>query len=85
MNADGTVNIADTIRLLFCLFADPCVEHFCPDALDANDDGDANIADAITILSYLFAHGTPPPAPFPGCGDDPTPDHIGCESLRSCK
>lgn len=79
VNADGKVDIADAIRQLFCLFADPCVEHWCPDASDANDDGRSNIADAITILSYLFARGAPPPPPFLECGLDPTPDDIGCE------
>ncbi len=79
VNADGTVDIADAIRQLLCLFGDPCVEHWCPDASDANDDGRSNIADAITILSYLFARGAPPPPPFLDCGLDPTPDDIGCE------
>ncbi len=54
-------------------------------AMDGNDDGAVDIGDAIGILAYLFAGGTPPAAPYPGCGTDPTEDTLTCESLASCR
>ena len=44
------------------------------DAADANDDGQVNIADAIALLGHLFGGVPSLPAPFPGCGTDPTGD-----------
>ncbi len=43
-----------------------------------NDDGAVNIADPVYSLNYQFAEGPSPPEPFPGCGDDPTPDDLDC-------
>jgi hypothetical protein len=71
VNADGTLNIADAIKLLGHLFAREAAPT-CQNAADANDDGTLNIADAIKILSHLFAATGPLPAPFPNCGPDPT-------------
>ena len=78
-DGDGATTIGDAISLLGVLFgpADPLP---CDDASDANDDGTINIADAIRILQYLFAGALPPPAPFPDCGPDPTPDALDCET-----
>ncbi len=75
-NGDTDVNIADGVYTLDYLFASGPAT--CLDALEANDDGTVNIADGVTILNYLFLMGAAPPAPFPGCGTDPTPDGINC-------
>jgi hypothetical protein len=55
------------------------------DAADANDDGAINIADAIAVLSNLFANAGPLPAPFNGCGTDPTIDELGCLGYAPCQ
>lgn len=91
-NDDGEVGIADAIWIVDYLFlAGP--EPACVDAADANDDGAAcpagactgiDISDALIILGYLFRHGAPPPAPFPGCGRDATPDSLACRPT-SCR
>ena len=72
-NGDATVDGADAVSILFSQGPGPCA-----DALDANDDGAVDIADAVYVLGYLFSQGTPPPAPFPNEGTDPTPDTLGC-------
>lgn len=81
-NSDTTHNIADAIILLGYLFPAPGTQPTlsCPDACDSNDDGQLNIADAIYLLGYFFGGGPQPPAPFPNCGEDPTPDPLLCPS-----
>lgn len=76
-NEDAAFNIADPVRLLSVLFVPGTAPLTCADSGDGNDDGMLNIADAVTLLSAIFVPGTPPPAaPFPDCGDDPTPDAL---------
>ncbi|MEM7164209.1 MAG: hypothetical protein AAF581_02025 [Planctomycetota bacterium] len=80
-NSDAIFNIADAVFLLAFLFPQGALPTLdCMDACDANDDASLNVADAIAILSTLFAQGPPPvlPAPFPGCGPDPTADALDC-------
>ncbi len=83
-NLDDEVNLTDAITILGVLFAG--VENpGCDDARDADDDGQLVLSDAIYLLNHLFAGGAPPPAPFPDCGDDPTPDGFACEfRSKSC-
>lgn len=86
-NADGLFNIADAVFVLGFLFPTggaPTLS--CEDACDANDDGSLNIADAVAALGTLFPTGPPIalPAPFPGCGDDPTTDSLGCGGFPAC-
>lgn len=87
-NTDAKVDAADvvvTIDLLFPGFvlipviakSDPV----CPDATDANDDGVRDLSDVVYLASFVFAGGAPPPAPFAGCGSDPTPDELTCAQL----
>jgi hypothetical protein len=77
-NNDGALNIADAIFVLAMLFSGGPPAP-CPDAADVNDDGAINIADAIYALSFLFTPGgSPPPAPHPLAGLDPTPDVMLC-------
>ncbi len=84
VNADGNCDIADAINLLQCVFlgAGYCP---CDDASDVNDDGVINVADVIYKLNYILSGGPPPPAPFPDCGIDPTPDLLGCLSYPPCE
>ena len=83
VDGDGSINISDAVRALLGLFAGrglPC-EH----AADVDDDGSVNLTDAVTILRFLFRSGAPPPAPFPDCGRDSTPDGLGCSDAPSCR
>jgi hypothetical protein len=76
-NGDGAVNLSDAVTTLSYLFrgtGSPA----CFDAADADDDGALAITDAIYTLAGLFGGGKQPPAPFPGAGEDPTPDALGC-------
>ncbi|MEM7166481.1 MAG: hypothetical protein AAF581_13530 [Planctomycetota bacterium] len=80
-NRDASVNIADAVNTLTFLFNDsgplPCV-----DAADANDDGSVDIADPVATLAVLFGSTiTTLPPPYPGVGEDPTPDALFCDPL----
>ncbi len=87
-NADGSVDIADAVRILFFLFTGdegiPCL-----DAADNDDSGTVDISDPIYILGYLFLRGPAVDAPFgpmATCGVDPTPlDGLSCLRYRPCE
>ncbi|MCA8962072.1 MAG: hypothetical protein KDC38_16210 [Planctomycetes bacterium] len=81
-NRDGSGDIGDAIFTLGLLFMGGTPS--CADACDSNDDGSINIADVIYCLSILFTGGPPPPPPYPGCGPDPTPDALRCDSYPLC-
>jgi hypothetical protein len=77
------INISDPIFLLRCLYGlRACPD--CLDVMDANDDGGVDILDPVVLLDYLFRQGSPPPAPFPGCGLDRTEDTLDCSSGAAC-
>ena len=83
-NGDGDTNLADATCLLRILFlGDPII---CADAHDTDDNGALDIIDAVVLLEYMFVGGPTPPAPHPetGCGLDPTPDSLGCDSFGIC-
>jgi len=85
-NVDGATNIADSVYILAFLFSGGAAPD-CEDACDSNDDGALNIADAVAALGVLFPSGPPPvlPAPYPGCGTDPTePDGLTCDAFPPC-
>lgn len=82
-NADGLSDISDPISLLGYVFGGGAAPT-CLKAADANDDGGVNIADAVAMLNTLFSGGGDPPAPFPGCGEDPTDDSLTCEEFAGC-
>lgn len=85
-NADGGMDIGDPITVLGFLFpvGGSSTTPGCADACDGNDDGLLDIADAIRILGALFSAGAPPPAPFPGCGADPSADALDCAAFSGC-
>lgn len=75
VNGDGKIDLSDPVSILMAvLLQGPPL--MCPIAADANDDGKLDLADAISLLGFLFQNegANPLPAPFPGCGTDPTPD-----------
>ncbi|OUU21439.1 MAG: hypothetical protein CBC13_08940 [Planctomycetia bacterium TMED53] len=87
-NRDSSVDIADGIAILAYLFQSQPVGGSsgpCLDACDVDDSaGGGNpgigIGDAVYVFTYQFAGGSPPPAPFPSLGIDPTTgDGIGCD------
>lgn len=84
-NDDGTVNLADAVRVLQYEFV-PGTTVGCIDALDVNDDGRLDLSDPILLLLYLFAGGAEPA--FPGvasCGRDPTQEPgLLCHRYVSC-
>jgi hypothetical protein len=82
-NADGSTDLGDPVFILNWQFRGGATPD-CLDAADVNDDGMTDISDAIWSLSYQFLGGPPPPAPFPSCGPDPTPDTLGCASYPHC-
>jgi len=55
----------------------------CLKAYDVNDNGKVNLGDARRLLRTLVSHQTPRP-PWPDCGEDPTPDNLGCDSFPLC-
>ena len=81
-NSDGALDLSDAVTVLTYLFSGQPLA--CRDAADANDDGEINIADAVYLLGYLFSGGTPPPAPFPACGFENTPDTLDCTGESGC-
>ncbi|MGE3165636.1 MAG: hypothetical protein AB7O52_12070 [Planctomycetota bacterium] len=72
-NGDGVLNLSDAVVLLAYLFSGQALQN-CLDAYDANDMDTVNLADSVYLLGYLFSGGPPPPAPFPTCGPDETPE-----------
>lgn len=76
-NRDGLVDLSDSLTTLGWLFLGDR-KPSCDDAADANDDGALAVSDAVYMLAHLFSGGSPPPAPWPDHGDDPTPDTLGC-------
>lgn len=82
VNADGALDVADAIAALDYVFSGGMLT--CPNAADANDDENLDVADVVGILSFLFQMATPPPAPFPNCGIDPTTGALGCDAFAAC-
>ena len=82
VSVDQMLNLADAVTILGYLFSGDSIG--CLRSADSNDDSVVDLADAIHVLNYLFTGGAAPPFPFPGCGIDPTPDSLTCESNTGC-
>jgi hypothetical protein len=78
LDASGTIDIADPIRLLGWLFLGQPVPP-CEEAADANSSRSIDITDAIFILGWLFLGGPEPPPPGPSCGEAPGGVHFPCD------
>jgi hypothetical protein len=81
VNGDGEIDIADSIHLLYHLFAES-TRPGCLDAADLDDGGTLDLSDAIYGLVHLFLGGLPPRPPHPDCGFDSTIDDLTCEVTR---
>ncbi len=86
MDGNGDVfPIADALYLLEHGFILGSPEPPCMDAADVDDSGYYfPIVDALYLLEHAFVPDSPaPPDPGPEqCGDDPTMDELGCETLE---
>jgi len=83
-NCDQALDLSDSVFTLGWLFQGsgaPC----CIKAADANDDGVVDLSDAVYVLGFLFTSGTPPVAPHPECGADPTTDDLTCAAYPACE
>jgi hypothetical protein len=83
-NGNGIVTISDVIHTLGGLFLGLPGGDECKEAQDANDDGTVNISDPLQTIGFLFQGGAPIPAPYPACGNDPSPDGLRCEEFSFC-
>src|SRR5690606_10160971 len=84
VDTNGNLDLTDGVRVLGFLFLGSPAELPCLDAADANDSGTHDLTDGIYILNYLFVGGAAPPAPFPDCGEDLTPDAFDCALFAPC-
>jgi len=76
-DGSGTLDLTDVIRTLNFQFVGGITLN-CLDAADSDDSGILDLTDAIYSLTHQFIGGPPPPAPFPDCGSDDTPDALDC-------
>jgi hypothetical protein len=84
-NPDDPIDTTDAVTILRYLFlGEKSGAAACPDAADADDSGQIDISDAVYLLKFRFLGGQPPPAPFPSCWFDETPDELACESFSAC-
>jgi hypothetical protein len=82
-NADGRLNIADSVFTLLHLFAGGDAPS-CADSADTDDSGKVDLNDAVRPLRYLFLGDPPLAPPFPDCGEDPSGDDLPCASQPAC-
>ena len=82
INADGSFNIADPVKILLFLFVQggflPCNQ-----AADLNDDSVLDVADAVYALQFLFRSGEEPRPPYPDC-DQVSAGKITCIEFPPC-
>ena len=83
-NVDRNVDISDAVATLGHLFLGQPPQLPCEKAADTDDNGAVDITDAIYLLGFQFLGGPQPPAPFPGCGFDGTPDALECAQFPPC-
>ncbi len=82
-DGSGTADLTDAILILDWKFRGGSMlegRPVCEDAGDVNDDGQLDQTDAINLLVYLYLGGSPPAAPYPEAGSDPTADDLGCDA-----
>lgn len=82
-DGNGTVDISDAIFTLQWLFTGGA-EPGCLSAADADDNSSIELSDPIYTLGFLFLGGAALPAPYPGCGEDPSRDGLACLENPGC-
>lgn len=83
-DAGGEIDISDGIFTLLYLFLGGAAPP-CPAAADADDNGEIELTDPVYVIHFLFRGTPPPPEPFASCGEDPTPDGLGCPRFAPCE
>ena len=83
-NVDLQIDVSDPVHILRNLFAAGAVPLRCRDAADVDDSSSVDLNDAMVLFNYLFQRGTPPRAPFPVCGADPSADGLDCADYPAC-
>ena len=83
-DSSGTVEISDAIFTLQWLFTGGD-ESGCLSSADADDNSSIELSDPIYTLGFLFLGGAVLPEPYPGCGEDPTADGLGCLLSSGCE
>ena len=84
VDGSGGISVIDAVHVLRALFQGAPGVLSCQDAADADDSGSLDVTDALFLLNALFQNGPSPSAPFPTCGDDPTPDALDCSEFDGC-
>lgn len=84
-DGDGTVDLADAIRVLGYLFLGEGAPE-CLDAADADDSDTLEVTDAVRILRHLFVGDVAPESPFPSCGGEYDWDRVWppCRQSHCC-
>ena len=82
-DANGRVNLTDTVRILYYLFSEEDALP-CSKAADTDDNGVLDMSDAVLVLNYLFRSGPPPAEPLQ-CGADATEDELDCDAAGDCR
>jgi hypothetical protein len=75
VSCDGLVNLAD-VAAIAAYVAGAGAVPVVLDAADIDDNGVVHIGDAVLLANFLFSGGSPPQAPYPEAGTDPTPDGL---------
>ena len=85
VDASGSRELTDAVRLLGHLFLGSPDALICEDAADGNDDGALDLSDGSFVLGHLFLGTGPIPPPSQLCGDDPTEDALDCGQHPFCQ
>ncbi len=83
-NADGALDISDTLEILGVLFVGQPLSFRCDKSADVDDSGGIDLTDAVAVLDGLFLGGPPPGEPFPDCGADVARDELSCDDFPPC-
>jgi hypothetical protein len=76
VNDDGSVDLADAVKIIMYLFRGVVIR--CQVAADLDENAFVNISDAAYVLNFQFRHGPPPPAPYPQPGPADADPILGC-------
>lgn len=77
------LTIADVFGFLDYVYMGQPAAVDCDKAYDVDDSGTIGVSDVLTMLHFLFTRGSPPAAPYTGCGADPTEDALSCNDYSA--